>query len=79
MRTFLYILGAIIVVFMGAFAYFYFRSPAMAAPANIVVDKSPERVARGKYIFTHLSDCDFCHSEQDFSRLALPVVESTRG
>lgn len=51
----------------------------MAPPANITVDKSPERVARGKYIFTHLSDCDFCHSEQDGTRLALPIIESTRG
>ena len=51
----------------------------MAPPANIVVDKSPERVERGKYIFTRLSDCDFCHSEQDITRLALPIIESTRG
>jgi hypothetical protein len=50
----------------------------MAEPASIMVDKSPERVARGKYIFTRISDCDFCHSEQDFTRLALPVIESTR-
>jgi hypothetical protein len=73
------VLGVIVVVCLGGFAYFYFRSPAMAAPADIVVDKSPERVARGKYIFTHISDCDFCHTEQDFTRLALPVDEATRG
>jgi hypothetical protein len=72
-------LGAIFVILLGGFAYFYFRGPAMAAPANIVVDKSQERVARGKYIFAHLCDCDFCHSEQDGTRLALPVIESTRG
>jgi hypothetical protein len=78
-RKLLVTLAAIVVVCLGGFAYFYFRSPAMAAPANIIVDKSPERVARGKYIFTRISDCDFCHSEQDFTRLALPVIESTRG
>ena len=79
LRNLLRIVGAIAVVGLAGFAYFYFRSPAMAAPANIVVDKSPERVERGKYIFTHLSDCDFCHSEQDPTRLALPIIESTRG
>jgi len=73
------ILGVLILLFLGVFAYFYFRSPATAPPMNIVVDKSPERVARGRYIFTRLSYCDDCHSEQDFSRLARPVVESTRG
>jgi len=72
-------LGGIAVVGLGGFAYFYFRSPTVAPPANIIVDKSPERVERGKYIFTHVSDCDFCHSEQDMTRLALPVIESTRG
>ena len=64
---------------MAALGYFYFRSPALAAPMNIVVDKSPERVERGKYIFTRISYCDDCHSEQDFSRLARPVDETTRG
>jgi hypothetical protein len=73
------ILGGLVVVFLGAFAYFYFRSPSVAPPANITVDKSPERIARGKYIFTTISDCDFCHSEQDGTRLALPIIESTRG
>jgi hypothetical protein len=73
------ILGAVVLVCLLGFAYFYFRSPEMAPPANIVVDKSPERVERGKYIFTRLSDCDFCHSEQDITRLALPIIESTRG
>lgn len=79
MKTLVRVLGVIVVVFLGAFAYFYFRSPATAAPLNIVVDKSPERVERGKYIFTRLSYCDDCHSEQDFSRLARPVVLPTRG
>jgi hypothetical protein len=62
-RNLLQALGTMIVVSLGGFAYFYFRGPAMAAPANIVVDKSSERVERGKYLFTHLCDCDFCHSE----------------
>lgn len=79
MKQIIAALSAIVVVALGVFGYFYFRNPATAPPANIVVDKSPERVARGKYIFTRLSYCDDCHSEQDFSRLARPVVESTRG
>ena len=79
MRTFLNILGLIVLIGLGVFGYFYFRHPAMNPPMNIVVDKSPERVARGKYIFTNISYCDDCHSEQDFGRLARPVDEATRG
>ena len=73
------ILGVLVLIVLAVFGYFYFRGPQMAPAKNIVVDKSPERVARGKYIFTRLSYCDDCHSEQDFSRLARPVDEKTRG
>jgi len=79
LKTLFKAFAAIVIVCLGAFAYFYFRGPSVAAPAHIAVDKSPARVARGKYIFTRLSYCDDCHSEQDFSRFARPVIESTRG
>ena len=46
----------------GAVAYLYARRPAMAPPANIQVAATPERLARGKYLF-HLPDCDGCHSQ----------------
>jgi hypothetical protein len=38
---------------------------------------TPERIARGKYIFT-VSDCDGCHSPRDFSRFGGPVIEGQR-
>ncbi|MEQ1949710.1 MAG: cytochrome c [Bryobacteraceae bacterium] len=79
MKTVLKLLGVLLLIFFAGFGYFYFRDPRMAPPKNIVVDKSPERIARGKYIFTNLSYCDDCHSEQDFSRLARPVDPATRG
>ena len=79
MQKLLGLFTAILVLCLAAFLYLYFRSPAMASPTDITVDKSPQRIERGKYIFTHLSYCDDCHSEQDFSRLARPVIEATRG
>jgi len=78
-RTVLNILGIIVVLALGVFGYYYFRRPATNPATSVVVDKSPERVARGKYIFTSISYCDDCHSEQDFGRLARPVDEATRG
>jgi hypothetical protein len=50
----------------------------MAPPLAIRVDMTPEKIARGKYIYT-LADCDGCHSGRDWSRFAGPVVESQRG
>ena len=60
------------------FAYLYFRKPAMAPPKNIKVAMTPERIARGKYIF-NLSDCDNCHSPHEEGKLYMPVIESRRG
>src|SRR5579863_10698562 len=57
----------------------YSCSPAIAPPANIVVDKSPARVERGRYIYTTFGDCDSCHAERDYSRLYGPVDASRRG
>ena len=53
--------------------------PALAPPANITVDISPERVARGKYLYTVVADCDSCHGERDYSRLYAPVTASGKG
>ena len=58
--------------------YFFLRRPIVAEPMRIKVEMTPERIARGKYIF-RLSDCDGCHSERDFTRFGGPVVESGRG
>jgi mono/diheme cytochrome c family protein len=53
--------------------------PAVAPPAKITVDSSPDRVARGKYLYTVVADCDSCHGERDYSRLYAPVTASGKG
>src|SRR5262245_16983683 len=59
-------------------SYLYLRKPAQAAPLSIKVPMTPERLARGKYLFT-LGDCDDCHSQRDFTRVGGPVLDSGRG
>ena len=53
--------------------------PEIAPPANITVNGSPERVSRGKYLYTVVADCDSCHGERDYSRLYAPVTASGKG
>lgn len=60
------------------FAFLYFRRPASAPALEIRVAMTPERIARGQYIYT-LADCDGCHSEHDITKQYWPVVESGRG
>src|SRR6266545_817521 len=72
--------GAIIVaaVPLLSLGYLYIRQPLRARSAGIVIQITPERLARGKYIF-ELADCDGCHSELDYSRFGAPVLASAKG
>jgi mono/diheme cytochrome c family protein len=40
---------------------------------------TPQRIARGKYIFENLADCGGCHSQRDFTRVGAPIVPSGQG
>jgi mono/diheme cytochrome c family protein len=68
------------IVCMGAAGagYMLVKRPAIAPPLQVKVEMTPERIARGKYIFT-VSDCSGCHSGRDFSRFGGPVIESQIG
>jgi hypothetical protein len=78
-RFFKRVLLAIPITLLCAFFYLLLRRPASAPPSDIVVAMTPVQLERGEYLFTTLLDCDGCHSERDFSRLAGPMVAGTRG
>jgi mono/diheme cytochrome c family protein len=83
MRKFLIVLGALVVLTVllagAGVSYLYLRKPAQSPPSAIKVAMTPERIARGAYIFTSIADCDGCHSQRDYSLVGGPVVESGRG
>lgn len=62
-----------------AFAWLASKRPEAAPPSDVRVEATPERVARGRYLFQNLADCDGCHSPRDWERFPGPVVEATRG
>ncbi len=59
--------------------YYGMYLPRTAPPRAGSVPTTPERIERGKYIFTSVAYCDGCHSERDFTRFAGPVVAGGRG
>ncbi len=69
----------LVVVAGCGFAYLFLRKPAMAPPSTIKVEITEARLARGRYIFHHLSSCADCHSERDYSRFDGPIVEGGLG
>ena len=62
----------IVVVIGGGLLFLTLRQPAMAPASRIRVDRSPERVARGQYLF-QVANCGVCHSELDETRFGFPV------
>jgi len=61
-------------LFLGAaFAYLNYRKPAASPPLTVKVQRTPERLARGKYIAL-LADCEGCHSPTDPSRFGFPKL-----
>lgn len=78
----LVVLGYLVVAALGLGAagvgWLYLRKPAMAAPLNIQVARTPERIARGRYVFVSVADCGACHSAHDYSRFGPPEIEAGR-
>jgi mono/diheme cytochrome c family protein len=70
---------AAIVVGGTGIAWLFLRKPAMAPPSSIKVAMTPERIARGQYIYETLADCASCHSQRDFTRFGGPEVPTGRG
>jgi hypothetical protein len=68
-----YVLGAVLLVAGAGLGFLMARKPDMAPAREFKIERTAERLARGKYLVT-LADCDGCHSERDITRFNLPVT-----
>jgi mono/diheme cytochrome c family protein len=73
------VFGVVVLAIAGGFAYWGLLLPRKAAPRMQSVIPTPERLARGKYIFEAVADCGGCHSIRDFTRFGGPVVPGGQG
>jgi mono/diheme cytochrome c family protein len=70
----------LVVVVSGAgLGFLFLRYPDVPAAEDVTVAATPERLARGEYLATHVSGCLDCHSQRDWSRFAGPVTPGTEG
>ena len=83
LKKVLLILGSIVlaVLILGGagIGWLFARKPAMAPAPSIKVPLTPERIARGEYIYESVADCGGCHSQHDYSRALGPEVVTGRG
>ena len=73
-RIVLITLAIVVAVTGTGVAYLFLRKPAMAPASSIKVAMTEANIARGKYLFNTVCDCNGCHSEKDFSRFGGPVI-----
>jgi mono/diheme cytochrome c family protein len=59
--------------------YLVMRPPKMAPPREIRVAATPEALARGKYLYEVVADCDGCHGERNWGKHLAPVVRTGAG
>jgi mono/diheme cytochrome c family protein len=83
MKKLLKVLGVLflVVIALGAagFAYLKTAFPKVDPAPDLVVEKTPERIERGRYLANHVMLCMDCHAERDFSLFSGPPKPGTLG
>jgi mono/diheme cytochrome c family protein len=79
LRVLAIIVLAIIVVAAGLLTYVKTALPNVGRAPDLTVDRSPDRVARGRYLANYVTVCMDCHSSRDMGRLSGPLVPGTEG
>jgi mono/diheme cytochrome c family protein len=78
-KVLLYIVAAIIIIFIGVITYVTNFLPNVGKPENITVERTAVRVERGKYLANCVTVCMDCHSHRDWTKFAGPMVQGTEG
>ncbi len=78
MKKLLKIVGILLLVLILAVAaaatYVKTALPNVGEPPVISVERTPERVERGKYLANHVTVCMDCHSSRDWSLFSAPLA-----
>ena len=78
-KVILFSLAFIALFILSAISYVKFALPSIDDAPDLVVDKSTESVARGKYLAYSVAVCMDCHSSRDWSTLTGPPIPGTEG
>ncbi|HEX9741148.1 MAG TPA: hypothetical protein VGA29_10270, partial [Ignavibacteriaceae bacterium] len=73
------LVGVVVLFIIAGYIYLNTAFPKVDSPADIKVEVTPERIARGEYLATHVAVCIDCHSERDFTKFAGPIKPGTEG
>ena len=82
MKTFLKVVGGIVLVLLvligGGLIFLSLKKPASRPASAEKIEATPERLARGEYLATHVSNCLVCHSDH-LTTYGFPIKPGTEG
>jgi len=73
------LLLAIIVIAGGLIAYVKAALPNVGPAPTLTVERTPERIERGRYLANNICVCVDCHSTRDWSKFSGPIKPGTLG
>ena len=79
LKIFGILVGVVIIIVIAGLIYLNTAYPKVDPPSAAKVQATPERIARGKYLANHVTNCFDCHSERDWSKYSGPLVPGTLG
>jgi mono/diheme cytochrome c family protein len=80
MKRILSVGGIIVaVVIAAALTLFFIKYPDVPPAPSLSIERTPERIARGKYLAEHVTGCMDCHSARDWKYFAAPLVKGSEG
>ncbi|MBN1299593.1 MAG: c-type cytochrome [Melioribacteraceae bacterium] len=79
LKWFSIILGVVIIFVVGTVTYINSAFPNVGEAQPISVSMDSAIVSRGSYLFNHVTGCNDCHAENDYSRFGNPVIAGTEG
>jgi mono/diheme cytochrome c family protein len=73
------VVGALVALGGIALGALVVKRPAQRPASSEIVERTPQRLARGTYLVEHVSHCLGCHSGLDYGRYGLPPIAGQLG
>ena len=78
-KTLVLLVCCVAAIAAGGFTYLMLGYPKVGPAPDVTIERTSERIARGKYLADHVAACTDCHSQRDWARYAGPVKDGTYG
>ena len=72
-------LGVLVLVIAAGVGYLFLKFPDVGPAPTLTVQATPERLARGQYLATHVNVCIDCHSTRKWEYFSGPPEAGTEG